>query len=197
MCIATKLAAYPWRLTAGQMVAACRWAGTLNPNLPLPLAALHTNFTIADSCQGDGTACWKWITFIVVPSSSPSLFLIPPSLFPSAYSPLPIPLPLPSPYSHSSLFPRSSFGAPPPSYPPPNSLPPSLPLRSSCQRLGLPRVALGQLHWSAANYAPLQERALWNGLVGMYEEVRGRGKRVRGQERAVGLSVNLDRRGME
>lgn len=33
------------------------------------------------------------------------------------------------------------------------------------------KIAIGQLHWSAANYAPLQERALWDGLVGMYEEV--------------------------
>lgn len=43
--------------------------------------------------------------------------------------------------------------------------------RGSLRRLGMEKVAIGQLHWSAANYAPLQERALWDGLVGMYEEV--------------------------
>ena len=33
------------------------------------------------------------------------------------------------------------------------------------------QLALGQLHWSAANYAPFQERALWDGLVAVYEQV--------------------------
>ncbi|CAI5959296.1 unnamed protein product [Closterium sp. NIES-64] len=42
--------------------------------------------------------------------------------------------------------------------------------RASLDRLGLEKLAIGQLHWSAANYAPLQERVLWDGLVAMYEE---------------------------
>ena len=43
--------------------------------------------------------------------------------------------------------------------------------RGSLRRLQLDRAAIGQLHWSAAKYAPLQERALWDGLVRMYSEV--------------------------
>jgi len=41
--------------------------------------------------------------------------------------------------------------------------------RASLQRLGLERGGLVQLHWSAANYAPLQERLMWDGLVAIYE----------------------------
>ncbi len=33
------------------------------------------------------------------------------------------------------------------------------------------QLAIGQLHWSTANYQPLQERALWDGLVALYDEV--------------------------
>lgn len=44
--------------------------------------------------------------------------------------------------------------------------------RGSLERLGLEQLALGQLHWSTANYAPPQERALWDGLVAMYDQVR-------------------------
>jgi pyridoxine 4-dehydrogenase len=43
--------------------------------------------------------------------------------------------------------------------------------RSSLERLQLDQLGIGQLHWSTANYAPLQERALWDGLVEMYEKV--------------------------
>jgi pyridoxine 4-dehydrogenase len=47
-----------------------------------------------------------------------------------------------------------------------------LPLfRSSLERLQIDRLGIGQLHWSTANYAPLQERALWDGLVEMYDKV--------------------------
>lgn len=35
----------------------------------------------------------------------------------------------------------------------------------------LEQIGIGQLHWSTANYAPLQELALWDGLVAMYEKV--------------------------
>ncbi|CAN6317851.1 unnamed protein product [Urochloa humidicola] len=51
--------------------------------------------------------------------------------------------------------------------------------KSSLERLELDRLGIGQLHWSTANYAPLQERALWDGLVEMYEK---------GLVRAVGVS---------
>ncbi|KAF8722403.1 hypothetical protein HU200_022517 [Digitaria exilis] len=51
--------------------------------------------------------------------------------------------------------------------------------KSSLERLQLDQLGIGQLHWSTANYAPLQERALWDGLVEMYEK---------GLVRAVGVS---------
>jgi hypothetical protein len=44
-------------------------------------------------------------------------------------------------------------------------------VRSSLDRLQIDKIGIGQLHWSTANYAPLQEKALWDGLVAMYEEV--------------------------
>ncbi|XP_020525857.1 pyridoxal reductase, chloroplastic isoform X4 [Amborella trichopoda] len=42
--------------------------------------------------------------------------------------------------------------------------------QSSLKRLQIERIGVGQLHWSTANYAPLQELALWDGLVAMYEK---------------------------
>lgn len=42
--------------------------------------------------------------------------------------------------------------------------------KASLKRLQCEQLAIGQLHWSTANYAPFQEQALWNGLVAMYEE---------------------------
>jgi len=42
--------------------------------------------------------------------------------------------------------------------------------RGSLRRLGADQAALGQLHWSAARYAPLQERALWDGLVAIHDQ---------------------------
>lgn len=43
--------------------------------------------------------------------------------------------------------------------------------RGSLDRLQIDKIGIGQLHWSTANYAPLQELALWDGLVAMYEKV--------------------------
>ncbi|KAL3838032.1 hypothetical protein ACJIZ3_022623 [Penstemon smallii] len=51
--------------------------------------------------------------------------------------------------------------------------------RTSLDRMQLEQIGIGQLHWSTANYAPLQERALWDGLVAMYDK---------GLVRAVGVS---------
>ncbi|KAL8538124.1 hypothetical protein ACS0TY_000181 [Phlomoides rotata] len=51
--------------------------------------------------------------------------------------------------------------------------------KSSIDRTQLESFGIGQLHWSTANYAPLQERALWDGLVAMYDK---------GLVRAVGVS---------
>ncbi|KAF2574193.1 hypothetical protein F2Q70_00004823 [Brassica cretica] len=50
---------------------------------------------------------------------------------------------------------------------------------ASLERLQIDQLGIGQLHWSTANYAPLQELALWDGLVAMYEK---------GLVRAVGVS---------
>eukprot|EP00879_Flechtneria_rotunda_P032354 GHRR01035546.1.p1 GENE.GHRR01035546.1~~GHRR01035546.1.p1 ORF type:complete len:247 (+),score=57.22 GHRR01035546.1:528-1268(+) len=41
--------------------------------------------------------------------------------------------------------------------------------KGSLRRTGLEQISLGQLHWSTAKYAPLQEWALWNGLADCYE----------------------------
>ncbi|EXB41095.1 putative oxidoreductase [Morus notabilis] len=51
--------------------------------------------------------------------------------------------------------------------------------RASLDRIEIEKIGIGQLHWSTANYAPLQEKALWDGLVAMYEK---------GLVRAVGVS---------
>ncbi|KAJ1378756.1 NADP-dependent oxidoreductase domain [Sesbania bispinosa] len=42
--------------------------------------------------------------------------------------------------------------------------------RASLDRMQIEQIGIGQLHWSTANYAPLQELALWDGLVAMYEK---------------------------
>ncbi|RDY05443.1 Pyridoxal reductase, chloroplastic [Mucuna pruriens] len=51
--------------------------------------------------------------------------------------------------------------------------------RASLDRMQIEQIGIGQLHWSTANYAPLQELALWDGLVAMYEK---------GLVKAVGVS---------
>ncbi|XP_057950781.1 pyridoxal reductase, chloroplastic isoform X2 [Malania oleifera] len=51
--------------------------------------------------------------------------------------------------------------------------------KSSLARMQVQQIGIGQLHWSTANYAPLQELSLWDGLVAMYEK---------GLVRAVGVS---------
>lgn len=45
--------------------------------------------------------------------------------------------------------------------------------KGSLRRLGMEQIGIGQLHWSTANYQPLQERALWDGLVALHDQVRG------------------------
>lgn len=42
-------------------------------------------------------------------------------------------------------------------------------LRGSLDRLGTSQMAIGQLHWSTANYAPWQEKAGWDGLIAAYD----------------------------
>lgn len=43
--------------------------------------------------------------------------------------------------------------------------------RGSLRRLQIEQLAVGQLHWSAAKYAPLQEWALVNGIADCYLQV--------------------------
>ncbi|XP_038906464.1 pyridoxal reductase, chloroplastic [Benincasa hispida] len=42
--------------------------------------------------------------------------------------------------------------------------------QGSLDRMQIEKIGIGQLHWSTANYAPLQEMALWDGLVAMYDK---------------------------
>mmetsp|Transcript_11828 Transcript_11828/g.18159 ORF Transcript_11828/g.18159 Transcript_11828/m.18159 type:complete len:362 (+) Transcript_11828:60-1145(+) len=42
--------------------------------------------------------------------------------------------------------------------------------RGSLRRLEDDQVAIAQLHWSASNYFPFQERALWEGIGDVYEQ---------------------------
>ncbi|XP_041011903.1 pyridoxal reductase, chloroplastic isoform X3 [Juglans microcarpa x Juglans regia] len=42
--------------------------------------------------------------------------------------------------------------------------------KASLDRMQIKQIGIGQLHWSTANYAPLQELVLWDGLVAMYEK---------------------------
>ena len=41
--------------------------------------------------------------------------------------------------------------------------------KESLSRLQQPKLAIAQLHWSTANYQPLQEGALWEGLADIYD----------------------------
>lgn len=45
--------------------------------------------------------------------------------------------------------------------------------KGSLRRLGMDQIGIAQLHWSTANYQPLQERALWDGLVALHDQVTG------------------------
>ncbi|GAB2228540.1 hypothetical protein Droror1_Dr00022660 [Drosera rotundifolia] len=70
--------------------------------------------------------------------------------------------------------------------------------RSSLDRLQIEQIGIGQLHWSTANYAPLQEKALWDGLVAMYEKglVRAVGVSNYGPKQLVKINNYLSDRGV-
>jgi pyridoxine 4-dehydrogenase len=42
--------------------------------------------------------------------------------------------------------------------------------QASLKRLQQDKLAIAQLHWSTANYQPLQEKALWQGLAAVYDK---------------------------
>lgn len=120
--IATKFAAYPWRLTPGQFVNACKYI--------IITFELHVHTTRCSSSTGTGRqiVC----LFLLRIKSRASLLLL--------------------------------LGERP-------GLKYFLLFRGSLDRLQIDKIGVGQLHWSTANYAPLQELALWDGLVAMYEKV--------------------------
>ncbi|TMX02190.1 hypothetical protein EJD97_022399 [Solanum chilense] len=70
--------------------------------------------------------------------------------------------------------------------------------KSSLERMEIEQIGIGQLHWSTANYAPLQERALWDRLVAMYEKgfVRAVGVSNYGPKQLLKIYKYLDDRGV-
>jgi len=41
--------------------------------------------------------------------------------------------------------------------------------KESLIRLEQDKIAIAQLHWSTANYQPLQEKSLWEGIADVYD----------------------------
>ena len=70
--------------------------------------------------------------------------------------------------------------------------------RASLARTGLDRLPLVQLHWSTSNYAPLQERLMWDGLVAIYEEglAEAVGVSNYGPKQLAKIKAYLDKRGV-
>ncbi|KAL4421934.1 hypothetical protein ABPG77_007876 [Micractinium sp. CCAP 211/92] len=70
--------------------------------------------------------------------------------------------------------------------------------RASLKRMGKERIALAQLHWSTANYAPLQERLMWDGLAAIYDEglVEAVGLSNYGPRQLARIKQFLDKRGI-
>ncbi|EFN55619.1 hypothetical protein CHLNCDRAFT_23295 [Chlorella variabilis] len=70
--------------------------------------------------------------------------------------------------------------------------------RASLRRCGVEKLALAQLHWSTAKYAPLQERLMWDGLVAIYEEglVDAVGLSNYGPKQLARIGAYLDKRGV-
>ncbi|PRW57658.1 pyridoxal chloroplastic [Chlorella sorokiniana] len=70
--------------------------------------------------------------------------------------------------------------------------------KASLKRTGQDKLALAQLHWSTAKYAPLQERLMWDGLVAIYEEglVDAVGVSNYGPKQLQKISQYLEKRGV-
>ncbi|GLI61887.1 hypothetical protein VaNZ11_004399 [Volvox africanus] len=70
--------------------------------------------------------------------------------------------------------------------------------RGSLNRLGLEQLSVGQLHWSTANYQPLQELALQAGLADCYQQglVREVGISNYGPEQLKKIHAALAKRGV-
>ncbi|CAM6124394.1 unnamed protein product [Calypogeia fissa] len=70
--------------------------------------------------------------------------------------------------------------------------------KASLERLEMDQLGIGQLHWSASNYAPYQERALWDGLAAVYQEglVKAVGVSNYGPKQLVRIHRYLDKKGV-
>lgn len=70
--------------------------------------------------------------------------------------------------------------------------------KGSLRRLGMEQLGIGQLHWSTANYQPLQERALWDGLVALHDEglVQAVGVSNYGPKQMQQIHKHLEKRGV-
>eukprot|EP00195_Chlamydomonas_chlamydogama_P009230 CAMPEP_0202914762 /NCGR_PEP_ID=MMETSP1392-20130828/63888_1 /ASSEMBLY_ACC=CAM_ASM_000868 /TAXON_ID=225041 /ORGANISM="Chlamydomonas chlamydogama, Strain SAG 11-48b" /LENGTH=316 /DNA_ID=CAMNT_0049606543 /DNA_START=248 /DNA_END=1198 /DNA_ORIENTATION=- len=70
--------------------------------------------------------------------------------------------------------------------------------KGSLMRLGQEQLSIGQLHWSASNYAPLQELALWNGLADCYDQglIRAAGVSNYGPKELRRVAKKLEGRGV-
>lgn len=70
--------------------------------------------------------------------------------------------------------------------------------RASLRRMGLEKISMAQLHWSTANYQPVQERVMWDGLVAMYDAglVDAVGVSNYGPKQLRKIHAYLDKRGV-
>ena len=70
--------------------------------------------------------------------------------------------------------------------------------KESLKRMGASKIGLAQLHWSTANYAPLQERLMWDGLVAIYDAglVEGIGLSNYGPKQLQRIHKYLSKRGV-
>ncbi|XP_002984726.2 pyridoxal reductase, chloroplastic [Selaginella moellendorffii] len=70
--------------------------------------------------------------------------------------------------------------------------------KGSLRRLQMEQLGIGQLHWSAANYAPFQEQALWSGLAEIYKEglVKAVGVSNYGPKQLVKIHKYLEKQGV-
>lgn len=70
--------------------------------------------------------------------------------------------------------------------------------KASLKRTGQDQLGLVQLHWSTSNYAPLQERLMWDGLVAIYDMGLAQGVGVSnfGPKQLQKIHAYLEKRGV-
>ena len=118
--VATKLAGYPWRVTAGNYVAACRCVVKHGPWL----CVWHTRIHHVLLCSTNASTMYRGPSDICLLSNGPHKV-----------------------HNLTNYAPTQSQWRG------------CTICRGSLRRLEAEQLAIGQLHWSAAKYAPLQERA--------------------------------------